>query len=151
MRRPRDAVNQTFQDNRSVPHMEPTPIMAPLLATDPSSSAGRKRKADAINEESSLIPGSIEDPTRQPADVIMFDPSSSLDLQPIVETVETISIPYPAPTRKKVKKSKRDTGSRKPIIKSTVTKYVATALAGAALGAAGTIWGLVALPKDFFV
>jgi hypothetical protein len=128
---------------------------APLEPIDfPEASTGQKRKADIISDDDVVA----EQPDRQlevqaASDSSLAPTVDPAALQPIVvtENVERIKSPPAEPARKKIKKHKQDSGARDPAKPSTFAKYAATAIAGAAVGAAGTIWGLVSLPKDFFV
>ena len=108
----------------------------------------QKRKADHMSDDDVLVPDTNLAAPVPAAQEPTINPS---ELNPVVmlETIESIKSPEPA--RKKVKKHKHDSGSRKSKKHSSFAKFAATAFAGAAVGAAGTIWGLVSLPNDWFV
>lgn len=126
-------------------------LNAPPLDVMPN--AGQKRKADLISDDIVLVEDSINEPTAQAAQAITLTTIDPTDLQPnvVTETIESLESPPTAPARKKLKKHKHDSGARQRGKRSTFAKYAATAMVGAAVGAIGTIWGLVTLPKDFFV
>ena len=130
----------------------PSTSMAATTALNTNLSKGKKRKADHISDDNVLVPDSNGDAPAQAAQDD-DDPMPTIDLadlQPIVVTEAIESIKSPEPPKKKVKKHRHDSGARKSAGGSTFAKYAATALASAAVGAAGTIWALVALPKDYF-
>ena len=128
--------------------------------------AGKKRKLDEVEETTAMSNVSIPEQHKSTATEAMSNEaqvpesvntgSQTYDLLPIevTQTVESLKSP-PAPKvaspRKKHKRSKDDTGARHTKKGSSFAKLAATALVGAAVGVAGTILGLVALPPDFFV
>jgi hypothetical protein len=68
----------------------------------------------------------------------------------VIESLDVVDSSVAEPSKKKVKKTKSDKGSRKTSQGSGVAKYAGAVMLGAAIGAVGTIWGLVSLPTDFF-
>jgi len=74
---------------------------------------------------------------------LIISPSSSIsDPIPVIELDQ--------PPRKKVKKNKKKQAKVENRSGGSIVKYAAAALAGIAVGAAGTIFGLAALPTDYF-
>lgn len=131
----------------------------------------RKRKADEMSkDEEAEFRGSAsalrpEPPTVTPTRMVQERYSATSDgtivhvgttnvpVLTVSSVADLIKSPTPAaaePTRKKQKRSERDSG-RRTVQGSSYAKFAVTALAGAAVGAVGAVLGLAALPQDFFV
>jgi len=124
----------------------------PPLATQPAVSlAGTKRKVEEISE------------THQSKDILHEIPEesavdpSAIVVVPAPEIPETaVEEPLPAnsaveePSPKRAKLNDNFSAPRERTATKGIVKYAATALAGVAVGAVGTIFGLAALPADYF-
>ena len=128
--------------------------------------AGKKRKLDEVEEATAVsIVSTPEQYERLPTESLSNEAqvpdslntgSQTYNLLPIEvsQTIDSLKSPRPpgiASPRKKHKKCREDSGARHTKRGSGFARLAATALAGAAVGVAGTIFGLVALPPDFFV
>lgn len=143
----------------------PSHSISPFLLHQPITQTARKRKADDISEGSDVPAARQADPVSSSGDSdansadVIHDkgpciemPNAEIPIIAVSSVAEMIKSPAPAAAespRKRQKTSKGKSGSR-PAQKASFTKYAATALAGAAVGTLGTIFGLMYLPEDFF-
>lgn len=127
---------------------------------------GKKRKLDDI-EPDVIDPTALSytdegtlNTTLNPTEAQAV-PSVSFEWQPndlipleVTQSIESLKSPPPSvieSPRKKHKKNKEDRGARHAKKGSGFMRVAATALAGAAIGAVGTVFALASLPQDFFV
>lgn len=105
--------------------------------------------AEAISDNHEQTAGTAE--IEENLAIIVDVPSTASDLNGPVSPLESRQL-VDEPARKKVKLDKAVTKATQDSSSiGTFTKYATTALAGATIGAIGTVIGLASLPSDYFV
>lgn len=132
------------------------------------SNATLKRKADQMTSDTTLhfetaIPDLDKSDFADSAATAVHDKdlagttnNAATDLQIVVESGAKAREDTPLqeaelPPRKKVKKSKNESGERSDDAGGSLMKLAAATVAGMAIGTIGTIVGLAALPPDYFI